>query len=220
MNAQILIMSHSDLRAHQTFDRHLPWWRMFGWPMTAVGPATSPPYTGLKVVRFGKASHHDAESIRRFRYFLRYAETLPCEWILLFEYDSLCLSGEVPSCFHSPGVLVGNWFRNIDRRYVGSQFLHPPLWMHKDTLRRVLEVAKAVPDNAECGVWDRWLGYVCDIGKIDVQGWGHYGFSRNTIHEGDLDSARRAVRGGATMIHGVKDSKTLEVLAEEAEVML
>lgn len=207
-------MAHGDPEAQATFDRHLPYWRAHGFPLFVACPTDSVVNTGIPMFTIGRRSHHDAMANYRFRKTLEFLATVPSDWFVIHEYDSLCLEPVIPIILFEHGRIMGNVFQNNDPNFEGSQFIHPPLLMDRETLLKIVSVGQDVPDEAEHGFWDRWLGLVCDRGGIEVCGYGNLGFSRNTIEAVDYSIARARVRDGAVMIHGVKTAKVLQGLQE------
>lgn len=205
-------MAHGEKSAQATFDRHLPFWRAHELPILVFTPEDNPVKTGLTTIKLGKASHHSAEANKRFRLMLDLLYDLPQQRFAFFEYDSICLDRRLPR--HPPSVGVfGNVFNNSDPKFAGSQFVHPPLMFDRETVHRILVSCRYIPDSAEFGFWDRWLGLVCDTGRIPMYSYGPEGYSENTVAEGSA-SARAAVCGGAIMIHGIKAAGVLDMLVD------
>lgn len=204
-------MTHAE--AQPVFERHWPEWTKHpGTDILVFHPASgaiaTPPAPGCAVydVGFGDACHHGPESIRRFRWLLRLlGDQTQYHGFTIHEYDSLSLRTE-PGPFID-GQLTGLVYRDDrpDRGFVGTTYIHPPLSMTRATLWQIITAMESVPDDAERGFWDRWLGLVCERGMIGLNnGLAGFGFSRNTIEAGDIAAAVEAVRAGAYLLHGVK----------------
>lgn len=213
MNALVTIMAHGESHAQQTFFRHLPFWRAHGLPILVTCPENSKVAApaSLPMLTIGRASHHDAEANRRFRTLLGILARTEYDRHIIFEYDSLCISPELPDeVLHSRG-LFGNVFNALpgDARFTAGQYIHPPLIVDRETLNRLLESAPDVPDESEGGFWDRWLGKLCEVARVKPKSFGDLGYSQNTIEEHHLNDAEMAARDKAVFFHGVKTSRTL-----------
>jgi hypothetical protein len=157
---------------------------------------------------YGHACHHGPHSIERFRALLEYLEQQPYKWFLIQEYDSLSLIDP----HQINGTVRGNDFHGKQDGFLGTTFIHPPLFFDKSTLQSILATAKPISNEAEKSFWDRWLGYVCELGRIEVKGWGKQGFSQNTIEPEQIPDAVAAVKRGAVHIHGVKTQECYDAI--------
>lgn len=221
MNRHLLVvMAHAG--AQETFTRHYPEWRKH--PDTDIlvfVPAAdritlTPDDKPLPhVVGFGKAQHHGAEAIRRFRWLLQLmADQTQYHAFTLHEYDSFSLDSNV-------GPFIGNALTGLvyrddrpDSGFKGTTFIHPPLCMSRGCLQKIVWAMAAVPDEAEHGFWDRWIGLVCERGYIPLHNLlkSGLGFSRNTIEDTDIPAAGEAVRNGARLLHGVKSKECYDAV--------
>lgn len=208
----IVVMAHGEKSAQATFCRHLPFWRAHELPMLVFSPEDNPVTTGITTIKLGKASHHSAEANKRFRLMLDLLYDFPQHRFVFFEYDSICLDRRLPLHPKAVGVF-GNVFNNSDPKFAGSQFVHPPLMFNRETIGRILKSCRNIPDSSGFGFWDRWLGLVCDQGRIPMYSYGPAGYSENTIPEGSA-LARDAVSSGAVMIHGIKTAGVLDMLVD------
>lgn len=209
----LTVMTHAG--AHETFMRHYYEWQKHGTDILVFTPDEPYPQINVphEVLKLGRAQHHGAESIRRFRNLLTYLAGKPHESFSIFEYDSFCLSVGIPG--FNPDGLSGHVFRDDqpNRGFVGTYYVHPPLVFSAPTLRRILKSAQHVRDDAECGFWDRWLGWVCEREGIQFQNYlASYGFSRNTIEPPEIPAAVAAVNNGAVTFHGVKTKECYDAI--------
>lgn len=209
MNKLIVIMGHG--KAQSVFDRHVPLWCENDSPTLVFCPGDDVVKTHWPVLSIGTSSHHDENANRRFKRLLQFMEKLSFDEFVIFEYDSFCLSNSIPE---SPcGKISGNYWKNNDPdRFKGSHWLHMPLAFSKDILERINKAAQGIPDSAEEGFMDRWLGLVCDVAGIQPAGWGKDGFSRNTIEPWDIPEAVAARKAGAFLFHGVKTEAALKAI--------
>lgn len=209
MNPLVVIMAHG--KAQDTFNRHLPYWERWVRDVLVFSPANDVVRTNHAQLTFGTACHHGPESIRRFRHLLTCLSKSNFSEFVIHEYDSLSFDQDFPENLN--GTLYSNEFSNSDRTFEGSRFFHPPLMFSRETLQTILAVGSGVPDTAEKGFWDRWLGLVADKAGIPTQCLN--GFSRNTIEPTDLQSAIEARRAGAVHFHGIKNPIVLRTLAAQ-----
>lgn len=207
-------MAHAEPAAEDTFNRHLVFWRRLGHDISVMCPSDSQVKTGLPVMPIGTRCHNGPEANRRFRNLLEILAMTDYERYVIFEYDSICLSPTLPNEIDGRGLWCNLFGEDqpAARGFLGSHFTHPPLVMDKETLRDIVRAGTDVPDEAERGFWDRWLGLVCERGCIPMRGYARLGFSKNTIAEAELPEAVQAVRGGAVMIHGIKSENVLNKL--------
>lgn len=205
-------MAHAQAQA--TFDRHLPLWEAHGCPILVYCPANSQVQTRHPVLAYGKASHHDAEANRRFKFLLRHLERSLYDKFVVFEYDSFCLTPQLP--LNDPAI-AGNIFydgEHLKNGFEGESFIHPPLMFEAFALQSLNEVLQEMPDTACRGFWDRLLGYATEKGSWWCRDFlaDGIGFSRNTIETTDIPAVEKAVLAGATLIHGCKTEQCLKAI--------
>jgi hypothetical protein len=207
----VLVMAHNDPAARATYERHKG---LYG-----EHTVFSPREKRLGVPNeqsYGVPSHHGASSIQRFRRAL--AICASHGEAVIHEYDSVAWGG-YEAC-DKEGVWC-NLFRDTqaNRQFKGTYFTHPPLVFRGNALSRVMEIQARVSDNAEGGFWDRWLGYVCEIGGIPMHDmWqAGLGFSRNTIEPHDDNAFKHALAEGRRFFHGVKRKETSELALRQAQ---
>lgn len=200
-----LVMAHNDPIARATYERHKP----FYGEHTVFSPADK----RLGVTNeqsYGRASHHGGQSIARFKHAL--AICAHHGEAVIHEYDSVAWGG-FDDC-QREGVWC-NLFRDTDprRKFKGTHFTHPPLLFRGDALAKIMAVAPRIPNEAEGGFWDRWLGYVCEIAGVPMHDYwaAGLGFSRNTIEPHDDKAFQHAIEEGRRFFHGVKRKETSEL---------
>lgn len=216
----IVVMAHTD--AQIVFDRHFGEWRkhpdsdlMVFYPEKEPCMPDERLRNGVKLIGEGRAEHHGPESIRRFRWMLNLiASWKQYDRFTVHEYDSMALWNPGFSTFADD--LGANVYRDDQpgRGFEGTTYLHPPLCLTRACIERVNTVAAGIPDSAERGFWDRWIGLVCEKGEIQTYDFLTHGlgFSRNTINDGDIPNAVAAVAAGAVMLHGVKTRNCYEAV--------
>lgn len=224
MSTLITIMAHGDYSAQQCFDRHLPFWRSHGLPITVMCPEDSEVRTGLPMIKIGTKQHHGPIANGRFRMLLKTLMLTEHDEFVIFEYDSFCLTPELPII--SDGV-YGISF--IDTRQIrdsgyrdgcvfeGTLFIHPPLMFNRATIGRVVGALDTLGDHCECGLWDRYLGLACQRYDIPVNCLreGGLAYSENTIgRDYGLGPACEAAINGAIYWHGVKSEITLNAILD------
>lgn len=201
-----VIMGHGE--AWPVIHRHLPVWERLELPLLLYFPAGDSVQTGHPTFTFGHREHHGAHAIERFRTLLLHLEGTAHDSFLIQEYDSFSL--ELPQI--TPGTVHGNLFRDDSPKWLGGQFLHPPLAFDRAALESLVAASGLIPDHAERGFWDRWIGLVCKSGNIPTAGWNERGFAHNTIEPQFIPSAVEARKNGATHFHGVKSEQCLAAI--------
>lgn len=216
MKTLLTIMAHAEAQA--TFDRHLPYWQLQSEKdyIMAMCPQDSVVRTDLSVLAIGGKCHHGPASIMRFRKLLHFLTKTNFDWHIIHEYDSISLPHPSIVNYVKPDshflTIYSNLFTADQPEFKGHHFLHPPLSMSVEVLREIVNQSAFVPDEAEQGFWDRWLGYVCELAGVNMKGYGDAGFSRNTIEPHDMAAAVAARKAGAVMFHGVKSEQVLKAL--------
>lgn len=200
------IMAHG--KAQETFDRHFHRWEALGHKLLIFCPENDLVKTGHPVLAWGEACHHGAHAIERFRNLLLHLERTPFDRFIIQEYDSFSLAEPT----FREHTLYGNAFGTEDHRWLSKVFLHPPLAFDRFTLERLVAASGMIPDHAERGFWDRWLGLVCGLSGIRFQGWGIEGFSQNTIEPDQIKDAVAARQAGAIHFHGCKTAVCFEAI--------
>jgi hypothetical protein len=217
MNLLITIMAHAGGQA--AFDRHMPYWQSNAREHQAELLVTCPVDAQVKTDRaliLGKAEHHGVASILRFRAILTALHRLRRDWYVLFEYDSLCLTPRFPNVFNSPALWANAFDNNTpDPKFRAMHYFHPPLIFDWYTLNQITQAMMNVANHAEQGFWDRWLGLVSEIGKITWRGYDNVGFAKNTIEPQHFPELKKAIAGGAVMIHGIKTEQALKACQVE-----
>jgi hypothetical protein len=201
----IIIMGHAEIQA--TFDRHLPLWEKHGCPLLVVCPVDSILSTKWPVLAMEKSSHNGPHINRKFRRILEFCQTMRYDRFVFMEYDALCIG-----CIPTPGGhITGNLFTSDQKEFQGHYFLHPPICFDQKALEPLVKFAKTVPDETD-GFWDRYLGYLCEYGKVPFVGYEWLGFARNTIEPHMIPDAVAARKAGAVFFHGVKTEAVLNAL--------
>lgn len=207
----VLVMAHNDPAARATYERHKG---LYG-EHTVFSPIDK--RLGVPNEQsYGRASHHGAQSIMRFKHAL--AICTHHGEAVLHEYDSVAWGG-YDAC-DKEGVWC-NLFRDTQasRKFKGTHFTHPPLVFRGNALAKIMAIAPRIPNDAECGFWDRWLGYVCEIAGVPMYDFWEagLGFSRNTIEPHDDKAFKHAIEEGRRFFHGVKRKETSELALRQAQ---
>lgn len=204
-----VVMAHG--KAQGTFDRHLPYWQRNGSFWFVACPADDMVRTTYPVLGIGRTSHHNAAANQRFRELFHILARMDFDQFWIHEYDSLCVDVEPPTL--DPHKLWGNLWRNTEpKRFTGKQFFHQPLFMSREILQRLSLRMERIPDSAEEGFQDRFLGLAVDLAGVPFAGYEKLGFSRNTIEPEHLRDAVAARKAGATLFHGIKSAMVLDAI--------
>lgn len=202
-------MAHA--AAQNLVDRHIQIWESQGGTLMFFCPGDAVVKTEYPVIAYGRKSHHDAMANRRFKWLFAFlARYTLADWYLIDEGDSFCAIPQIPDL--QSGCLWATAWKNDDPKFIGKHFLHPPLYMDRDTLLKANDALQKLPDESELGFWDRMLGLACDRYQVEWRGYLSLSFSRNTIEDTDIDAAVAAKRQGAVFFHGVKSRKAFEAL--------
>lgn len=205
--------------AQETFDRHLPIWKANVADTIVVCPQGS----GINPRRMdqyyvGLKGHNGAVAMQRYLNLLTLLgsrEFCACELIVIQDYDSLCLSADIPIPEHPiAGVLKRS--NDLKTKFKGDFYIHPPNMFTREGLELVLKHAPQLPPESEGGFFDRWIGYLCQLNNIPVTDWNAVGlgYSRNTIDDAHLKEACDYARKGCVMFHGVKTEECLNAIQE------
>lgn len=229
----IIVMAHRE--STECLIRHWPLWAAHKIPIFVYAPADSIPRIdpSIPMILYGRAEHHGVESIRRFKWLLKFLEDYGADESFVFEYDSFCLDPDGLHRFQNIHKeddrhcrlgyceFYGGVF-NIgedDPSFKGSFYVHPPFGLENGTLELINDLN--LSETEERGFYDRWLGYAleilgdksCDanirIGSYVEDGTG---FSRNTIEPEDRAACVKAIENGAVWVHGCKTEDTLTAI--------
>jgi hypothetical protein len=205
-----IVMAHRG--TEDTCRRHLPYWEQSAKRIEYFSPMNS--VVKMAPVRtFGACSHHGAMANVRFRYVMEMGLISKAEWVIIHEYDSLCL-GELPECDPDAVTSIAHHDPNPPRPFKGHWFLHPPIIVHHSLLRKLQPIMARANPGEEAGYWDRWLGYLCEKNNILVKDLKEGGgaFSRNTIQPAEFATLATACHAGARIFHGVKSQGALDAI--------
>lgn len=217
----VAVMAHADPKAELMYKLHLPFWKAISPDIITIMPVDKHFKGAENPILFGRASHNGPDAIKRFRWIesklLELCKKERYQKAFLFEYDSVALDPVIEPHLLS-NTLFGNMFErgveDMDPKFKSRKFFHPPILFTQDILMRLVNIANSMTVFDEQGMWDRWLGLQAQKMKIPSSGYGHLGYSRNTIEKSHYPEAIEAVKNGAIYIHGVKTPETLAVLVE------
>lgn len=212
--------------------RHLPIWRKFHDEVILCTPADDP-VKGLDVWQFtwGKSGHYCADTNLRTREALTFAGAMNFETLTLCEYDALLWrwpADEVQRILRDresidsrdPGFIFGSRFWNDDVKFQGKFYLHTPLIMDRLAVWSLVEAMEDLPDDAEGGFGDRYIGLAAEraeIGIIDGHKLG-LSYSQNQIEAKHYAPMAEAIRSGICFTHGIKHLRAFEVGLQAAKI--
>lgn len=199
-----IISAHAE--AQEVFDRHVPIWKNNDSENMVYCPSNSVVKTDLPLLSWGDKGHHGEASLKRYLQLFRWMDNWDYDLFAIQEYDSFCLSKELP--MPTLGSIGANVFfnNNPESEFKGSKYLHYPLVIPKSIIRLLVCTIRANDHMAEHGFFDRWLGYWCDRERQTICDWsqGGHGWSENTI----TDASK--IPKHTTLIHGVKTKEVLD----------
>lgn len=208
MSPSVAIIAHGG--AQETFDRHLKFWEAINPNPTVYCPYDAPIKTKNSTVEFGSKGRAISDSIIRLKLILEQFIQKPADYLLLFEYDSICFDhSPLPP---DPGAICGNPMPSLDARFLAPRYLNPPWRISVQAALAILQKAKEYPFLTEHGEADRWLSAMAHLAGVPMLPYEPRGYSRQTIGHEHLSELRTAIYEGATMIHGIK----YEVILNEA----
>lgn len=215
MKVRTLIAIHCHHGVEDVIERHEPFWRAHGHDFVYLCPQDRP-ITNRPHLSAGFQGHAGPVSIDRFRRAWKLLEHLEYDRYVIFEYDSLCISGDLPETLSG---LWGNRFENEDSRFKAKRYFHAPWILTLRTLSSLNAIMHVMPSNTEGGYFDRFLGYALETSKIpgnDLKEAG-FGYSQNTIDERFYEGMQKAILNGATCLHGVKSKECLSLALIQRE---
>lgn len=213
MNPTLLIvMAHSGSEAACL--RHLPYWKSVSTDIVFFSPLNSVVQMGGYMVwAWGSAGHHSIEANQRYLAVLVGALASRYDHFIITEYDGPVLGPLLD--WPADDQLAGNVFRDTreDRGFVGTTFIHPPFFMSRKVMERIVQQLRGTGDQEQY-FYDRWLGLATErmgLLLMNLLETGE-GYSQNTISEAHFLDAASAVSKGAVAVHGCKTAKCFEVL--------
>lgn len=213
MTPTLLVAVHAHAGVEETVKRHLPYWTRHGHEVVFFSPKDKPlGVEGVTSINLGNEAHSGPVSIVRFKTIWTELLKWNVDGYAIFEYDSICLSKEIP---YSPRQFMGNVVHDGLAGTHGYQFVSPfyylaPWIMPKPILAQIVESIRTLPNNVEGGFYDRYLGFALARAEIPHAGLGQLGFSLSTIKEPDLPAMNEAIQKGAVLIHGIKTAGVLD----------
>lgn len=214
MRLSLTVIAHGD--AAETFHRHLPLWKGLGvddGSCLVLSPVNDPIKCRAWVnYQVGQASHAGPDAKARLEWLLKYLSRFEdVTHHLIFEYDSFCTAPAPPRQLE--GGLSGILFRNKEpERFSAVVYPNPPWMIDHTSLLKMTEAFAQNPTITQGGFADRWLAAVAVQARVPIMEYEYPGFSRGTITEADYPALERAKLWGATMFHGVKDKRTLDLI--------
>lgn len=216
MKTQIVVMAHG--AEQNTFDRHKRFWNQA--PVAVVTNDADPVKTEWPIILRGEPCKGSGlPYYRRVMQMLERLSALDADQFVIHEYDSICLSDDLPVLGAAP-ALYGNCFINEDgdpNRFKAHRYATTPYMFSRATLDILRRTALANPSVTEEGFIDRMLSAFTVIAGIPVLDYTPPGFSRNTILEDHRRAMCDAILAGGTMIHGLKDTGILVIATKTFE---
>lgn len=216
MKTYQVVMCHK--AAKDTVLRHLPYWQAQGTPVMIFCPVDGAvQMDGCEHLYWGRCEHHGAHSIARFRFLINHLKDRCAAYdrVVIWEYDSICLSPELPET-RSDAVTANAFYNRDDNaRFKEKMFTHPPLFIPLNLMGKLCDAMKFVSNDDEGSFWDRWFGYVCDLAKVEIVSLCEHtkqGYSQNTIEREHEMTAVAASSRGVRVFHGVKTPEMLNVI--------
>lgn len=218
----------------------LPQFLHHGCKVLVLSPADSPvqiDHPGVECRSAGNAAYFGQDSLDRQRAHLELLLTYPQTYFLLNDADSMCLSPEIPAYLYegAQGTVWSNEVRETRPHpspYPKIAF-HPPYFLHRDTISRMLEVADRITAHPITPFIDWYMvALACEAGldhKSYPDGrsgtaWKHgpipetKEMGHNFVHTPSthgVDGAQRMrqfVARGTVMVHSIKHPPVRDLL--------
>ena len=225
MKLSLTILAHG--AAKETFMRHLPLWQALDpdyavlmcpkndsitFSSVDVGAKVFVGSATLVELAVGSAEHAGRDSILRLKKVLNHLADLDgITHHLICEYDSFSLASTIKPQTGFTGNLVAN---NEPCRFMTPRYANPPWLIDHMSLFQMQRAAEHYTDVWEEGYADRYLSAIAHLAGVPILPYDPPGYTQETIHERDWPSVIEAIHFGATMIHGVKDDETLELVTD------
>lgn len=217
----IAIMAHKDIK--DTLERHLPFWYRYNYDIRVFSPADNAIHgdaiargMGVECQVVGSRGHNGQSAMARFIYLLSFLATDEVYGrIILAEYDSLITQLIWPD--PDEDEVAAMFFHKGDSNFTAEFYPHPPLFMRRETLLRIVQNGLMAPE-AEGGMWDRWFGRAMELSGVKPKNMIDQGFSRNTVHPAHYPDLTKAVAKGAWLFHGIKDAAALDIIVKGTEL--
>lgn len=209
-----IVLAHG--KALPAVQRHLPVWKDNASTLVFFTPVDDVlDLSGCPQYSIGKSDAYSAHTNQRCREALRFASYAKIEYVLLMEWDSL-IFGPIPlDCYpYSWDATCPRFTDHPGGKFKGSQFLHFPILLSIDAVRRLVKIMDAIPLEAEGGLTDRYVGYAAELAGLKISSvldtplcytWNH-------ITDAMIPQAVEACRKGARWHHGIKDHAVFEAM--------
>jgi len=207
-------MAHGD--AFETVYRHSPFWHALSSTVIFVTPEDNRlNIPGTLEVSVGKRGHDGPASNARVRKCFEIGASWPGKLVSLQEYDTICTRLTAAMLPPKGGVTAHHRKNNKPEKYTSPRYLwFPELWDPAGMLLMQHAMGE-LPEDAEYGVSDRYIGLAAHLAGIPVKNAHKHGwsYSQNTIKPEHHRDLQHAVAGGACWFHGIKDEATLRLAA-------
>lgn len=147
----------------------LPTHEAHGCPIVIFSPTDAPiKEMGPHICRqAGKRAYTGQASLDRQRDHMRILLEYPFDWFLLNDSDSCCITPQIPLIFYQQGFFFSNEI--TEPRPHESPYpkiaMHPPYFMHRGILERMLSVADRIVSHPITPFIDHYmLQLVCESG--------------------------------------------------------
>jgi hypothetical protein len=241
MNEDTLVAVHCYAGDKQQVENALPVFLHHECPVLVLSPEDSKveiDHPGVECRWAGKRGYFGQDSLDRQRAHLEILASYPQKFFLLNDADSMCLSPKLPDYLYQEAE--GTVFSNVvnETRPHASEYpkiaFHPPYFLTKDSIQRMLEVADRIKAHPITPFIDWYMvALTCEAGLQykgfpdgrSLMAWRH-GKEPGTIERGHDyvvvndprgprnggEIMRQFVERGIVLIHAVKHKEVLTKL--------
>lgn len=219
-NTLVVVRAHGDAqpRVRESFRS----WTHHGCHVVVMSPIDSPVTLieeNLSCLQIGQAAYFGHLMLERLRLELTWMSQQPYEYFLVHEWDSFCLSPEIPKICYSETYKDSIWFNEVrDPRPHESPYpkiaLHAPWFLSKGAIIKMLSVAERIPMHPITPFSDWYaLAMAFESGLLAVP-WAALEIGGTTNAE-TVDGHERIRNRGWCMVHPIKEQSVLNQHLEE-----
>lgn len=221
-------------------ENNMPLYQQHGAPVLILSPTDAPITAltsnpqGVYYYQEGQAEWAGPKSLERHKAFLRHLLSLPYDWFLFHDADSICLRPELPSyLFENPNVHFSNEVADLNpgASALPKLAMQPPYTFSRAVLVRLVEVLDRPAMSYYVPVKEEHMPVPTHcIDHLQLQLVYAAGIAHRSYPDGASFETRSPVglaamqdqvaNHGKVFLHSVKDAGTLAVLQDARRIYL